>query len=218
MAGIAAGSFLTKTREQIHGTGFVVDSLEAALWCFANSENFEQGALLAANLGDDADTTAAIYGQLAGAFYGVEQLPPHWLEKLAWRDKIEQTAEMLALIPPISQLSGFFAKVEQRVKHHSLDISPVSSLGLSSELYEDFYRANLILRYDYSKDKHMLFDTELCESNLSISQFDYTTCLRYITVVIRSDRLCEGLLDELEQKGISLHGASVSYKSANNTV
>ncbi|WP_299018084.1 ADP-ribosylglycohydrolase family protein [uncultured Photobacterium sp.] len=201
MSRITTGSFLTKTRDQIRGTGFVVDSLEAALWCFANSENFEQGALLAASLGDDADTTTAIYGQLAGAFYGVEQLPLHWLEKLAWREKMELTAEMLAIIPPISQLSGFFAKMEQQVRHHCQGVSPESSLGLSSELYEDFYRANLILRYYYSEDKPILFDTEPCESNLSISQFDYTMCLRYITVAIRSDRFCEGLLDELEEKG-----------------
>ncbi len=89
MEQIVSGSFLKKSREQIKGTGFVVDSLEAALWCFANSDSFEQGALLAANLGDDADTTAAIFGQLAGAFYGVEQLPEHWVSKLAWRDKLE---------------------------------------------------------------------------------------------------------------------------------
>lgn len=99
MEKIVSGSFLKKDRSQIRGTGFVVDSLEAALWCFSNSESFEQGALLAANLGDDADTTAAIFGQLAGAFYGIEQLPAHWLRKLAWRDKLEQTAEFLALAP-----------------------------------------------------------------------------------------------------------------------
>lgn len=97
---VASGSFLTKERYQIFGTGFVIDSLEAALWCFANSDGFEEGALLAANLGDDADTTAAVYGQLAGAFYGVDALPIHWLEKLAWRKKIEETAERLALIQP----------------------------------------------------------------------------------------------------------------------
>ena len=96
MRKITSGSYLTKNRDQIRGTGFVVDSLEAALWCFANSEDFEKGALLAANLGDDADTTAAIYGQLAGAFYGIEGLPKHWLKKLAWRCKIENIAKDLA--------------------------------------------------------------------------------------------------------------------------
>ena len=59
----------------ITGTGYVVESLEAALWAFDRSDSFGEGALLAVNLGDDADTTGAIYGQIAGAFYGAEQIP-----------------------------------------------------------------------------------------------------------------------------------------------
>lgn len=96
---ITSGSYCSKTRDMINGTGFVVDSLEAALWCFANSSSFEQGALLAANLGEDADTTAAIYGMLAGAFYGKSGLPAKWLEKLAWCEHIETQAELLCVLP-----------------------------------------------------------------------------------------------------------------------
>lgn len=99
ISNIVNGEWLTKSRDDIRGTGYVVQSLEAALWCFVNSDGFEKGALLAANLGDDADTTAAIYGQLAGAFYGIERLPQHWLDKLAWRSHIEQKAELLANTP-----------------------------------------------------------------------------------------------------------------------
>jgi ADP-ribosylglycohydrolase len=95
IAAIAAGSFLTKQPPAIRGTGFVVHSLEAALWAFANSENFQSGCLLAANLGDDADTTAAIYGQLAGAYYGEEGIPAEWLAKLAMREEISNLADQL---------------------------------------------------------------------------------------------------------------------------
>lgn len=70
-------------------------SLEAALWAFYRSNTFERGALLAANLGDDADTTAAIFGQLAGAFYGAEAIPQGWLEKLAMRKLITEMADSL---------------------------------------------------------------------------------------------------------------------------
>jgi len=59
------------------GSGYVVKSLEAALWAFSRSSNFREGCLLAVNLGNDADTTGAIYGQLAGAYYGVEGFPPN---------------------------------------------------------------------------------------------------------------------------------------------
>jgi hypothetical protein len=62
-----------------------VGSLEAALWAFARGGSFREGALLAVNLGDDADTTGAVYGQLAGAHYGVEGIPEEWRGKLALR-------------------------------------------------------------------------------------------------------------------------------------
>jgi ADP-ribosylglycohydrolase len=89
---IAAGSFWRKAPPLIRGTGYVVESLEAALWAFANGGDFREGCLLAANLGDDADTTAAVYGQLAGAYYGASGIPAHWLEWLARREEIEALA------------------------------------------------------------------------------------------------------------------------------
>lgn len=84
-----------KEYERLHGTGYVILSLQAALWCFNKSSNFEEAILLAANLGDDADTTAAVCGQIAGAFYGVEDIPKSWLSKLARRGLIEDYANRL---------------------------------------------------------------------------------------------------------------------------
>ncbi len=92
---VAAGSFLRRDPPEIRGTGYVVRSLEAALWAFTRSTTFADGALLAVNLGDDADTTGAIYGQIAGAFYGVESIPTHWRAQLARLEKIEAFAEDL---------------------------------------------------------------------------------------------------------------------------
>lgn len=88
-------SYLRKTRPDIRGTGYVVDSLEAALWAFETTSSFEEGALKAVNLGDDADTTGAVFGQIAGAFYGEKGIPKHWLKKLAWRDRITRLADQL---------------------------------------------------------------------------------------------------------------------------
>ena len=92
---IAQGGYREKTREQIIGSGYAVASLEAALWCVLNTDSFAEAVLAAANLGDDADTTAAIVGQLAGAHYGVQGIPAGWLEKLCMRDDIEEMAEAL---------------------------------------------------------------------------------------------------------------------------
>jgi ADP-ribosyl-[dinitrogen reductase] hydrolase len=95
VAEIANGSFKQKEPPAIIGGGFVVRSLEAVLWAFDRSDSFREGALRAVNLGNDADTTGAIYGQLAGAFYGVNGIPQEWLEQLAMRELIGEKADAL---------------------------------------------------------------------------------------------------------------------------
>jgi ADP-ribosyl-[dinitrogen reductase] hydrolase len=97
---IAGGQYKTKSRDQIRGTGYVVPSLEAALWCFWNTDNFKDCILLAANLGNDADTTAAVAGQVAGAYYGETAIPAGWLDKLTMGVKIGELAERLVLGDP----------------------------------------------------------------------------------------------------------------------
>ena len=92
---IAAGSFKRREPPEIKGTGYVVKCLEAALWAFYRSNSFKEGCLLAVNLGDDADTTGAVYGQLAGAFYGEHGIPETWRSQLAYRELIESFAEQI---------------------------------------------------------------------------------------------------------------------------
>ena len=89
IADIAAGSYKQKNPPEIRGTGYVVESLEAALWAFYHSNDFMEGALMAVNLGDDADTTGAVYGQIDGAYYGRYNLPEPWFDKFAMRETIE---------------------------------------------------------------------------------------------------------------------------------
>jgi ADP-ribosylglycohydrolase len=93
---VAGGSFARNEPPDIVGNGYVVRSLEAALWAFHRSSSFEDGALMAVNLGNDADTTGAIYGQIAGAYYGESGIPGPWLSVLAQRDLIESFADRLA--------------------------------------------------------------------------------------------------------------------------
>lgn len=98
---IAAGDYRTKPVDEISGSGYVVDCLEAALWAFATTSTFADAILCAANLGNDADTTAAVCGQIAGAYYGVHAIPPTWLEKLSLRTEIEYLAdELFSRQPP----------------------------------------------------------------------------------------------------------------------
>ncbi len=95
IAAIAGGSYKWKQPPEIRGTGYVVDSLEAALWAFHHSSSYREGALLAVNLGNDADTTGAVYGQLAGAFYGEDGIPATWRDTIAQRELIVDLANKL---------------------------------------------------------------------------------------------------------------------------
>jgi ADP-ribosyl-[dinitrogen reductase] hydrolase len=89
---ISQGAYRQRQPPEIRGGGQAAESLEAALWAFYHSQGFEDGLLLAVNLGDDADTTGAVYGQLAGAYYGLPAIPDRWLEALWSRPLIEATA------------------------------------------------------------------------------------------------------------------------------
>ena len=95
IAAVAGGSFREKEPSAIQGSGYVVRSLEAALWAFNKGSSFEEAVLLSVNLGDDADTTGAVAGQLVGAHWGETGIPGHLLEGLARRDMIEAALKQL---------------------------------------------------------------------------------------------------------------------------
>ena len=69
-----------KTREEVNNSGWCVSTLEAALWAFQTTGNFRDGMIAAVNLGGDSDTIGAVYGQIAGAYYGYEAIPQEWVQ------------------------------------------------------------------------------------------------------------------------------------------
>jgi ADP-ribosyl-[dinitrogen reductase] hydrolase len=95
IAEICSGSWRGKTRKMVRASGYAVHSLEASLWALGRSGNYRQAVLAAANLGEDADTTAAIAGQLSGAASGASNIPADWLDRLAWRQRITVMAHSL---------------------------------------------------------------------------------------------------------------------------
>jgi ADP-ribosyl-[dinitrogen reductase] hydrolase len=94
-AAIKSGNFLNKKYQELTGSGYVVESLESALWCFIYTDSFDACVLAAANLGNDADTTAAIAGQMAGAYYGYNGIRSDWLDALFQQKKIVALADAL---------------------------------------------------------------------------------------------------------------------------
>ncbi len=112
IAEIMIGSWRGKPRSDVKSSGYVAHSLEAAIWCVGRTGSFAEAVLLAANLGDDADTVAAITGQLAGALYGYNAIPSDWLGQLTSHDAIFDTARQLVentsaiCNPPVSPTRG----------------------------------------------------------------------------------------------------------------
>jgi hypothetical protein len=94
---VAQGSFRHRELPEIRGSGYVVNSLEAALWAFSRAGSFEEAVLQAVNLGDDADTTGAVCGQIAGAFWGEDRIPSGWRQGLAGQNMIESILNRLLL-------------------------------------------------------------------------------------------------------------------------
>ncbi|MEM6272743.1 MAG: ADP-ribosylglycohydrolase family protein [Bacteroidota bacterium] len=93
--------FSLTPEQDIRSSGYVVHSLEAAIWCFLNAETYPDTVLKAVNLGSDTDTTAAIAGGLAGLYYGAAQIPTEWLAVLVRRPEIEGLAQRLHTAYPI---------------------------------------------------------------------------------------------------------------------
>lgn len=89
---LAAG----KMKAELKPTGYVLDTLDCAIWSFMNSESFEDAVVTAVNLGGDADTTGAVCGAFAGAFYGEREIPARWLDVLQNRDHIANLATQIA--------------------------------------------------------------------------------------------------------------------------
>jgi ADP-ribosyl-[dinitrogen reductase] hydrolase len=98
------GDFVNKTYDEIYGLGYVIKTLEAALWCFFNTNTFEDALVTAVNLGDDADTVGAVVGQIAGAYYGYDEIPKKWINKLYMHSEIRIMAEEIFEVSKICDI------------------------------------------------------------------------------------------------------------------
>ncbi|WP_297206523.1 ADP-ribosylglycohydrolase family protein [uncultured Pluralibacter sp.] len=184
---IISGSYRHKTRDEISSSGYVLSSLEAALWCFWHSGTFAEGALLAANLGDDADTIAAIYGQLAGAWYGYPALPESWLARLAWKDEISHRALLLLARQNSAALHAFIR-----------DCRAVEDLSLAFGPYSE--RHGLMMPGfnwpDWIAERRSLLEPA------QIAQASVAECLSLITAINRGERFNAGLRVDCAQNGV----------------
>lgn len=191
IATIVQGSYQNKQRHEISSSGFVVDSLEAALWSFWHSDSFEEGALLAANLAGDADTVAAIYGQLAGAYYGVTEIPSQWLAQLAWREKISELA--LALhdketprLPQNEVFLSFLSEMEQ--------VATASFETQGDRLWDLCYSLAITQAFDWVDwaPRHGLMqaigNNEIALAEDIVQSWSLLDCCYMLTAILRASR------------------------------
>ena len=89
------------TREDVDNSGWAVSTLQAALWAFQTTETFEDGMIAAVNLGGDSDSIGAVYGQIAGAYYGFEAIPERWLSAIKDREKVSELIESFLKVAAI---------------------------------------------------------------------------------------------------------------------
>lgn len=205
---IACGTYRHKTRHEISSSGYVVHSLEAALWSFWHSTTFAEGALLAANLGDDADTVAAIYGQLAGAYYGEEGIPASWRERLAWYDKISDMALTLhdantCRLPQDCELAELVIRmqgvVEQSEDEQTLVLaSACYELGIMQPTGLDWPQASVVMALQSSLTPA---EQEQAQSAV-IATWSRLDCCCMLTALIRMDRFCDNLLYDAVRSGL----------------
>lgn len=87
--------FMNLEENDIKSSGYVVDTLEAAIWCFLNTDNYKDCVLKAVNLGDDTDTVGAVAGGLAGLYYGIDGIPKEWVDVIPKRDWIMKLAKKM---------------------------------------------------------------------------------------------------------------------------
>lgn len=102
---ICDGKYLSMKYEELNGSGYVINSLITALWCFYHTDNFKDAILKAVNVGDDADTVGAICGQIAGAYYGLDGIPPEWVNKLHEKDMLLRMSEELYVIGLVNDIT-----------------------------------------------------------------------------------------------------------------
>lgn len=201
-------NFAEIPEEEIKSGGYVVDTLEAAIWCLLNTDNYKGCVLKAVNLGNDTDTVAAVAGGLAGLKYGYEGIPRDWVNEIARKEYVEDLCNQLYLSLTkkcIEKLSYFIPYFETATGESVCHWSGGKKLGENQftvsypiyddtlvEFIEEFYKTNLI-SYGYLDTTRNRGLRDMGEMNNAIEEADLELLKAIFTGYIRQERFCDGL-------------------------
>ena len=217
--GLEKEAFSSLERDKISSSGYVVSTLEAAIWCLLNTTNYKDCVLKAVNLGEDTDTVAAVAGGLAGLYYGYETIPKEWLNTIVKRSYIEEMCEKLnistnrasieklcAYIPYFQTTRGRSAckwSDSENLKDNCYSRSyPIYDKTLEG-FVQEFYKTNLIC-YDYLDVIEKRGISNIDEMNDLIRDADLKLLGAILTYYIRQERFEDGLWEEAVKNGAFL--------------
>ncbi len=214
---VIEGGWRGLPRAAVEGSGYVVRSLQAAVWAVSRSTDFRSAVLLAANLGDDADTTAAIAGQLAGAVYGASGIPAEWLDALAWRDRLEGTASALfqASWPEtdVRMADSWMTHawtLEERLAALAAYAPALAPAG--TDLPEGFnemaYEYGWVQVLPWSEWRDTDRGRGLMHDPAAMADAHADDLANVLTTCFRADRFCEGYLADAAQSGLLVRVAT----------
>lgn len=194
--------------DEIRSSGYVVHTLEAAIWCLLNTKSYKDCVLRAVNLGSDTDTVAAVAGGLAGLYYGYDDIPKEWLDTIARREYIEDLCNQLynaVTRTSIEKLYAYIPFFETATKENVCNWSGGEKLGKNSftmpypeydstlnKFIKEVYKTNLI-RYDYLDfiNKYGLYSCR--EMVGAINDADLELLKAILTGYVRQERFNDGL-------------------------
>jgi ADP-ribosyl-[dinitrogen reductase] hydrolase len=192
----------------IKSSGYVVDTLEAAIWCLLNTENYKDCVLLAVNLGEDTDTVAAVAGGLAGLCYGYEDIPKEWLEVIAKREYIEGICKELSITlgkAEVEKLCSYIPYFETATKESVCKWGGGEKLGEKhftmaypeyedtlQEFVQEVYKTSIMVYSDYDEIIHSYGIDSEEQMIKSIDAADFELIKAIITRYIRKERFCDG--------------------------
>lgn len=201
-------TFANTPLEFIKSSGYVVDTLEAAIWCLLNTNSYKDCVLMAVNLGQDTDTVAAVAGGLAGLYYGYDSIPGEWLSVIAKREYIADLCNQLykALTDTsVKKLTSYIPYFKSAKKESVCYWNAGEKIGektytMTYPVYEDklnefiqaFYNTNLIC-YNYMDiiNEHGLCSTQEIAAAIDTAEFGLLKAI--LTGFVRQERFCDGL-------------------------